>query len=244
MAPPLDSIGSLDHDFFLAWQLLINDSLKKGQLLHWAHHFCGGIPGLANPQSGALSPYNLLGLYFGPVLQMKINLLIHFVICGCGFIFLCKRMKVSPYLGILGFLVWTGNGFVLFRILHGQQTFYPLLYLPLLFAFFWPYIDKVSVKNIQIRDIAGGSLLLIFMILEDGFQVLIYTYILLACISIYSIYKTKTLGSLVLISYWGIISVGLCLFRLLPVVELLSELPRTVQDRDFMTVAMIHRAFF
>lgn len=240
----LDTIGIFDHDFFLAWQLLINDALNKGQILHWAHHFCGGIPGLANPQSGALSPYNMLGLIVNPVMQMKLNILIHFFISAIGFIFLTKRMGVSPYLSIIGFVIWGGNGFLLSRILHGQQTFYPLLYLPILIALIWPYIAGAKNNTLNFKDIILGAFMVSLIILEDGFQVLVYFFTFLFLLSIYPVFIHKKLHIIYIIFLWAFIAIGATFFRLFPIVELLLEFPRVVYEQDFMSLKMVFDAFF
>jgi len=241
---PLDAIGIFDHDFFLSWQLLINDALSDGQILHWAHHFCGGIPGLANPQSGALSPYNILGLIINPVMQMKINILIHFFASAVGFIFLTKRMGVSPYFSIIGFVIFGGNGFLLSKILHGQQTFYPFLYLPILIAFIWPYIAGEKNNTLNFKDIILGACIVSLIILEDGFQVLAYFFTFLFLLSVYPVLIHKKLHIIYIIFLWAIIAIGATFFRLFPIVELLLEFPRVVYEKDFMSLKMAFDAFF
>lgn len=240
---PLHTIGIIDQDYFLAWQLLINDALRSGHILHWTHHFCGGVPALANPQSGALSPFNLIGLFFNPVVQMKVNLFIHFVICGAGFHLICKRLNISPHYGILGFIIWVFNGFITFRILHGQLTFYPLLNLPLLFAFLVPYLNSKQ-KTVSFPDVLGGVIITALIILEDGFQVLIYTEIFLFSVALYMFLIKRNMASIKLIIYWIFFSTGLCAIRILPVVELLYDYPRYVLSEDFMTLRMVYDAFF
>src|SRR5215213_6288427 len=137
---------------FLAWQLAVNDALAHAELLHWTHHFCGGMPGLAEPQSGALSPFNLLGLIVDPIVQMKINVFAHFAVCSAGFVLLTRRMGVPDWYGIAGFVIWAGNGMIAFRLLHGQETFYPLLYLPLMVALIWPYLADATTHAAWRRD--------------------------------------------------------------------------------------------
>ena len=241
---PLNHFGIIDYDQFLAWQLAVNDALASGQLLHWAHHFCGGVPGLADPQSGALSPFNLPGLFFNPVVQMKISVAVHLLACAAGFHLLARRARWPVYFAIAAFVIWAGNGFIVFRLLHGQETFYPLLYLPLLLALLWPYLAADGEPGALRRDLLAGAALVSLMILEDGFQVLIYAGIFFGSAGLAAAILRRDARALGMLAAWMAWALALCAMRLLPMAELLREYPRITTEQDFLTPQMFADAFF
>ncbi len=222
------NFGIVDHDFFLAWQLAVNDALRHGELLHWFHHMCGGVPGLANPQSGALSPLNVFGLIMGPVAQFKIELVIHGALGLIGFLYFCHLKKIPAYYALFGFMIWAGNGLVATRVLHGQTTYYPLLVLPL-------FVALLFATN-KARAWLIGSLLFVFVLYEDGFHVFIYNYPLLGILALGMAYQRRDAAPVIALTLWAIIGIILALPRLLPTIELLQHFPRLVPNKEFIGV--------
>ena len=181
---PLESQGIIDTDRFLAWQLAINDAMIHGSLLHWMPYICGGVPALANPEYGALSPFNLIGFIFNPVVQFKIEIIIHLLIVPIGFMVIAKSLELPLWTAIFGVAVWIGNGFLAFRLLHGQTTFLPFMLVPLLVGWMLQQIQgqssiRTSSRWPQLRLTVGGIVVTSLMILEDGILVLFYTVIIL-----------------------------------------------------------------
>jgi hypothetical protein len=233
---PLDATGGVDTDFFFSWQLVVNDALRHWKLLHWNSHLCGGTPGLANPQSGVLSPFNLLALLgINPALQMKIELVLHLALCAWGFALLCRRLRAPMPVGLVGFFIASGNGFLVFRVLNGQITFYPLFLIPLLIALAWPPSVTDTGSRLPAgqpkwrrdwprrRDVLLGILVLCLMILEDGVYAYVYTFVLLGVWSLVISVARRSVSHLILIAVWALVPVALCMFRILPMAELLAS---------------------
>ena len=221
-------VGIVDHDYFNAWQLAVNSNLREGQLLHWMFWLCGGQPGLANPQSGGLSPFNFLGLFFSPALQFKIELIINAAIGLVGFLLLGKRTTGSYIPGLLGFVIWAGNGLMLGRILHGQTTYFTLLLIP--FAV-WVLVDAfkhVTRKLPAARHVFMLSLIFLFIIYQDGFHVLIYTAPVFVLLTVGFSMQRQQPDVILLLVFTLVITSLLSLPRLLPVFDFLADYPRTV----------------
>lgn len=240
---PLSGIGIVDYDQFLAWKLAVFDALRSGRVLHWFHHLCGGVPGLADPQSQALSPMNLLGLAMDPVVQMKVSVAVHLFACAAGFHMLARRARIPAQFAVVAFVIWSGNGFVAFRLLHGQETFYPLLYLPLLVALLWPHLAQENNHASFRKDLFWGTALVSLMILEDGFQVLIHAWILLGLTGLANLLLRGDSRALRALLIWMAWAVALCSVRLLPMAELLIEYPRLTDEKDFLSAVMVRDAF-
>lgn len=248
---PIDAYGIVDFDQFFTWQLAVNDAGRSGELLHWMPYLCGGVMGLGNPQSGALSPFNFLGLYFNPVHQFKLELLIHILLVPIAFGMLAKALRLPLVVGLFGCVIWVGNGFVNFRLLHGQTTFFSLLLVPFLLALL---IEEIQLANergggfrstgVSLIRVVLGVAVVCLMILQDGVLVLMYTAFLLGGLALVASIRTRDAGPLYLVMCWGLCSVALCAVRLWPMAELLAATPRNVDDRDFLTLKMAWDALF
>jgi hypothetical protein len=242
---PLDAYGTHDSDRFLSWQLAVNDALSHGELLHWNPYACGGVPGLAEPESGALSPLNVLGLVLPPAAQQKAELLLHLAACALGFQLIVRRLLLSEWLGLLGFFVAAGNGFIVFAVLHGQATFLPFLLVALLVTLAWPdERGEPAPRGPPERTrLALGIGVVSLMILEDGFQVLLYASLLLGALALASAWKGRSLRPLATLAAWLVVPPFLCAARTFPM--LLRVLPHArVKSLDFMTADMASKALF
>lgn len=248
---PIDGYGIVDFDQFFTWQLAVNDAGRTGKLLHWMPYLCGGVLGLGNPQSGALSPFNIFGLYFNPVHQFKLELLVHILLVPVAFGMLSRALRLPLVVGLFGCLVWVGNGFINFRLLHGQTTFFALLLVPFLVALLIEEIQQaherrggILLTGVSPNRVILGIAVACLMILQDGLLVLMYTAFLLGGMALVASTRSRDAGPLYLVTVWGICSVALCAVRLWPVFELLSDTPRNVDDRDFLTLSMAWNALF
>lgn len=238
--------GTMDSDRFLSWQLAVNDALSHGALLHWNPYACGGVPGLAEPESGALSPLNVLGLLMPPVLQQKVELLLHLAACAAGFQLIARRLLLSEWLGLLGFFIAAGNGFIVFGVLHGQTTFLPFLLVPLLVALAWPRERGEVVApgpDERTRTLLALGIVS-FMILEDGFQILLYASVLLGGLSLADAWSTRSARPLVTLLVWLVVPVFLCAARTFPMLMYVLPYPQRAPSLDFMTADMAQKALF
>ena len=246
---PLDSQGIIDTDRFLAWQLAINDALIHGQLLHWMPYICGGVPALANPEYGALSPFNWIGLISDPVIQFKMEILIHLLIVPVGFMVIAKSLNLPLWTVIFGVAVWIGNGFLAFRLLHGQTTFLPLMLVPLLVGWMlqqiqWQSLSMKSGRWPMPGLTIAGIIVTSVIILEDGILVLFYTVIILGILaSVHGIIR-RDKRPIIMLFCWMFGALMLCAPRILPMIALFISNPRIVMDEDYLTLAMAFDSLF
>ncbi len=246
---PLDSVGLIDADRFLAWQLAINDAMRHGKLLHWMPYFCGGVPALANPEYGPLSPFNPIGLFVNPVIQFKLEILIHLLVMPAGFMLIAKALELPLWTIIFGVAIWIGNGFLAFRLLHGQTTFFALMLVPLLVGWMLSQIQGQSTPSESHRwprlDFTiGGVVTTSVILLEDGLLVLFYTVVILGILAVLHGFQQKDRRPLVMLFIWISGAGLLCSARIFPMVELLISDPRIVPDQDFLTLSMAFNSLF
>ncbi len=248
---PPDSYGGVDFDQFFTWQLAVNTALQEGEILHWMPHLCGGIMGLANPQSGGLSPFNVLGLFLNPTHQFKIELLLHVLLSTIGFLMLARALRLPEPAALFGCVVWAGNGFVAFRMLHGQTTFFALWLVPILVALLIEEIYQSDARRAGLRTGTPspyrwilGSTIVSLMILEDSVLVLMFAAFFLGGMALVASIRARDAGPIYLLLLWGSCSAALCAVRLWPMMELLQTTPRIVDDHDFLTFRMAYDALF
>jgi hypothetical protein len=246
---PLDSLGLIDTDRFLAWQLVINDAMRHGKLLHWMPYFCGGVPALANPEYGPLSPFNPIGLFVNPVTQFKLEILIHLLIMPAGFMLIARALKLPQWTVMFGVAVWIGNGFLAFRLLHGQTTFFPLFLVPLLVGWMlsqiqWRSAPFESRRWPRIGFTIGGVVTTSVILLEDGILVLFYTVVILGILAGLHGLRHRDMRPLIMLFLWICGAGLLCAARIFPMVELLISNPRIATDQDFLTLSMAIDALF
>ncbi len=230
-----NAVGIVDHDYFNAWQLAVNSSLRDGQLLHWMFWLCGGQPGLANPQSGALSPFNLFGLIFSPVLQFKLELVLNAALGLLGFLFLSQRLSQNYLPALPGFIIWAGNGLLFGRVLHGQTTYFTLLLMPLLIWVLFDFYKTALTLRSGVRHAVILALIFLFVIFQDGYHVLIYTAPALLLVTVGLAWQQRRWDLLLLLFVASLFSLLIALPRLLPVFDFLAAYPRNVTHFESVT---------
>lgn len=249
------SFGNLiDADYNLAWQLAVNDAFRHGEVLHWNPHLCGGVPGLATPDTRALSPFMVLAVFpeLDPVLQIKVIVLCYLVLNALGFLLLARRMRLHVLFGLLGFFVSAGNGFLAFKVLQGQTIFNPYFLFPILLALVWPSDEpwpggRPSWWPRLLPDpfpVFAGIAAVTLIILDDGVYVYLHTFMLLGGFVAIVALMERRIDGIVLLSVWVVVPILLCLPRILPAAELLAVHPRLVESVDFMTPKMMGMAYF
>jgi hypothetical protein len=234
--------GFIDCDFHLAWQLVVNDALFAGELLHWNPYWCGGVPALANPQSGALAPGNLLALLgLSPPDQMKVEHAAHMGICGLGMWLLARRFRAPPLASVLGFMVVVGGGNSVFFAYTGNTNYYAYYLTPLLVVLSihrnapegWGSGLAGRLTRGWPTPLAtlGGIGVVTLMLLEDGVYPLMQSFLILGALLTLQARQKKSLGPLLLLGVWGAVPILIGAVRALPVYELLSAYPRQVTHR-------------
>jgi hypothetical protein len=231
------SFGSMDHDYFNAWQLAVNDSLRHGQLLHWMPHLCGGQPGLGNPQSGVLSPFNVLGLWLSPVMQFKVEMVLNALGGLAGFVALAVWSGASPAVALVGFVIWIGNGLIATRVLHGQSPFLTLLLLPPLVALMYREALEPGRRWPRLRGVVWGAAVLLLILYQDGFHTLIHAMPLLVTLALGWLSRGRGTAPLAWLVSSGLVAGMLSLPRVLPAAMFVRETPRLPPTSEFVTVA-------
>ena len=77
------------------WRLYLHEWMARGVIPLWnPHQFCGA-PFLANLQSAAFYPPNLILVFFDPAAALGFSAALHLLLAAIGVFFLCRRLGVS-----------------------------------------------------------------------------------------------------------------------------------------------------
>lgn len=161
---------------YVPWYYILSNHLKNFSLPHWVDYiYKGGYPLLAQGETGALSPINILILFLFPF-PLSINFLYiaYAAIALVGmYLFLKKSMNLSAVSSIYGSVIFSSSGFFITRYFQPSIIF-SASFLPLgmfivtnglkntKLLFFLPLIIylQVTAGHLQIALISSTSYLL------------------------------------------------------------------------------------
>jgi len=169
------------------WKKLVIESWKKGEIPWWNPYSFAGTPLLANFQSGAFYPFNLLFLFFSFNTAWSIYILLQPVLALIFTYFLLKNYRLSDWAAVLGGLCFAFGGFMTAWFEWGNIG-HTALWLPLMLL----AIDRIiSQKSFVWQFVFLFSLLASFFAghLQTAFYVIFFSFIYLL-VKLFSI-KTK-----------------------------------------------------
>ncbi len=97
------------------------DAWRRGSLPLWNDYLFGGVVHLANPQTAALSPLEVIGLFFEANRAMGVTVAVQLVIMAIGVVLLLRRLGARPPYQLGGAIVMVGNGEVVMHSLQFEQ---------------------------------------------------------------------------------------------------------------------------
>jgi hypothetical protein len=129
--------GKLGHDYAYNLPMLLdgfywfqNNGLRA---LPWfTPSFCGGMPQLANPATFYLSTAQFFTFLVGPLVGVKLTLLLFAALGYWGFYHLLTAIyRVRPWPALLGGALFLFNGFYAYRFIVGHLEFHAFMLVPL-----------------------------------------------------------------------------------------------------------------
>ena len=124
------------------WKELVVDVFKSGSMPSWNPYEMTGKPLMANFQSGALYPLNLVFLFLPFSLSWSILILLQTLLFGSFMFLYLRNLRINKYASLLGSLSVAFSGFSVAWLEWGNIVS-TALWLPLvLFA-----IDKMTQKK-------------------------------------------------------------------------------------------------
>lgn len=195
------------------WRHLVIDSFKNGQFPLWNPYLFSGTPLLANFQSAAFSPLNILFFIF-PFARAWSFLILSQSLLGMIFMFLFLReLKISRFGSLAGAVSFSFSGFMVVWMAYGTLSL-TVIWLPLLL-----WLVEKSFKKSDIRFLSLIPLIFAFSIFSGHFQTSFYVFLTTVFYTIFKFWQKKNLKKLVLTIGFLFLGILLAAPQILPSFE-------------------------
>lgn len=201
---------------FYTWKSLIAQSFLSGNWPLWNPYSYAGYPLLANFNSGALNPFNLLLVFLGDMNGWSALVISQTLLCLGSFYLYMRSMKASSQASIIASIIFAFSGFCITWLMFVNVGF-ALAWLALMFYLIEKYIQTKQYKYFYFL-----SLLIFLLIVAGHFQAVVYGLVFWG---VYVLYRIKPLFKFRVVFHLGL-SIGLGLLlsavQMLPTLELMD----------------------
>ena len=231
--------GIRDWDLFTTVTAVpVSAIVDYGQFPFWNPYLMGGNILFHHPEVAIFSPFLLLHLVLGPVVGLKIQVLICYFLGLWGSYRLGRTLGMSTLAGLLMAVGYFGSIHFALHFAEGHIPFTHFCFLPWFVHF---VLQSVHVR----RNIVWAGVMLALMILGNGAAVpLLYTgmfsFLLCALLSL-SEKKTAYLINFVLAAMIGI---GLSAVKFIPMVIYLAQNQWTGRPDESIPLSALGAIFF
>ncbi|MDO8621145.1 MAG: YfhO family protein [Candidatus Levybacteria bacterium] len=199
------------------WKHLAVEAWKSKQIPLWNPYSFAGTPLLANYQSGAFSPFNLLFFILPFVDAWSIFVLLQPLLAGIFMYFLARTLYRSKFASIISSISFMFCGFL--TTWMGYATLgYAILFLPL--AIFG--IEKYYQTN-KTGFLLLFSLTIPLSFFSGHFQISLYFLLFVFAYILYKFISTKNVRSSLYLGIFTLCGILLSLPQLLPSIEFYSQ---------------------
>ena len=211
---------------FYPWRTALNSTLSIGKAPLWNSHVLMGAPYVAMPESGVFFPLNwVFSILRGPV-AWSLLFLVRAVIIAITMAVFTKRLGMSPAASIFCGFTFAFCGWVL--AFQSRPQLDTAMWLPLMFL----SVDWLREKPSRV-PIAVGALAFAFPVL-GGHPEIAFQVILLGLL--YAGYRAfpltqETVRYLAAFGVTGLLSLMLAAVQLLPTLEWIGLIPRSLAER-------------
>jgi hypothetical protein len=211
------------------WRKLAIDQIKAGYLPLWNPYSFSGTPLLANFQSAALYPLNILFFLLPFPIAWGILIFLQPLLAGTFLYIYLRNHKVSQEAGMIGGIVFGFCGFSI-AWLEWNTIGHVLLWVPLILLCIDYLLDKFSLKWILILIFAQSA-----QILAGHLQFLFYA-IVLSCGYLFSnlFHQRKIIiRKMFLFLFISLIVLVITSPQLIPTAKFISQSARNFDQGDF-----------
>ena len=229
--------GQMDWDQFTFWNAASRQAiLYYHQFPLWNPYSNGGNVALAHPHAPFLSPFYIFVLIFGPIIGLKIQIVVHLLIGMLGMFLLAKHFNITRYSSYLPPLVYMLSSTYTLHLAEGHLEWLSMAFIPWLFLCF--------LKSIRSFKYAIGSIIfLCLMILAGSVYVLAVVIILLFVYAVLAGLKQKKIRPLKLLIFIFIGGFLLSAVKLIPMLEFIRENPRRIVSMEATEVSLLADIF-
>src|SRR3989339_44184 len=172
--------GQMDWDQFTFWNAVPRETiLKYHQFPLWNPYSNGGNVVLAHPHSSFLSPFYILVLIFGPIIGIKLEIILFLIIGLLGMFFLLKHLGLKEISSYIGSFIFMLSSIYPLHLTEGHVEWLAMAFVPWLFL---SYLKSIDNKKYMYM----GMLFLVIMLLGGGVYI---SAIMVLFLTLYSFIK-------------------------------------------------------
>lgn len=216
----------------LPWRDLAIDLFKKGEISLWNPYSMAGAPLLANFQTAAFYPFNILFFLLPFTIAWSFLIIAQPLLAGVLMYLYLRNLALTKLAGLLGAIAFAFSGFFVAWMEWGTIG-HVVLWLPLLLL----SIDKVS-SYLQSSRILNWLFVFLFSLVSSFFAGHLQTFFYVFVISlVYLIVrwwqygKNKTTLGLFIVCY--LLFVVITAVQWLPTLQLIEESARSIDQVDW-----------
>jgi len=217
------------------WKNLVIDFWRSGIIPLWNPYSFSGTPLLANYQSAAFSPFNLLFLILPFIDAWNILILLQPLLAGFFMYILARSFNLRKISSLIAAVSFMFCGFITTWMAYGTLG-YAILYLPLILYAVEMYFKSSSKKFLFLLSF---SIPLSFF--SGHFQISLYVLITLFVYIIYKFFSTKNKRNTLYVILYTIFGLLIAMPQILPSIELYGQ---TVRSGMFQKIEAIPFQYF
>ena len=202
---------------FLIWKSLIAESFRNGSWPLWNPYSYAGYPLLANFNSGALNPFNLLMVLFGDKTGWNLLVMSQTFLTFISFYIFIRATKLSNKAAIVGSLIYSLSGFSITWLMFVNAG-YAFTWIALMFFCLEKFLETRKIKFLWFISP------LVFLLISAGhFQAVVYGLILFGCYSLYRFWTKWKSNSFLILGLSIFLGIAISSLQLLPTLELMKH---------------------
>jgi len=212
---------------------------KWKQVPLWNPYLCGGTPMLGNPQSRILTPFFLLHLVFGPLVAIRLEIILHLALLFAGSYVLSRVLGLGKLAATASALVSGGCSAYFLHVGVGHSWTLCYAYAPWVLAAVVVAIDR---QRLALAALAGLGLAL--MANEGGIYPAPHSGVFVAIVCVGLAIGRKSLWPLKVLAVTAVFGALFATAKLLPTWELMREHPRVTTPEDYTSPELVQLALF
>ncbi len=208
------------------WRHLAMESFKNWQFPLWNPYLFSGTPLLANFQSAAFSPLNILFLILPFNIAWSFSVLFQPLLAMIFMFLFLRELKISQWGSLVGSIAFAFSGFLVTWMAYGTLSL-TVAWLPLLLL----SIEK-SFKNPRIRFLSLLSITTAFAILSGHFQMSIYVVLTGLFYILFKFWQARNFKKALLIFIFLLLGIVIAAPQILPSLEFYYQSVRGLSFRQ------------
>ena len=221
--PVLENIswwGQMDWDQFTFWNAVPRETiLRYHQFPLWNPYVNGGNVLLAHPHSPFLSPLYSFVLFFGPIIGLKLEIIVHLIIGLFGMFLLSRYLGLNKKSSYLSSFIYMLNSMYVLHLTEGHTSWLTLSFVPWVFLYYLK-----SIKDT--RQVLGAILSFALILLGGSVDVFNIVVLFLIIYTFFKVFEQKNLIPVKTLVFIFIGTFLLCAIKLFPMLEFIFKYPR------------------